>query len=351
MNAPTAGKSGVFALEELESLNMEIAALVRAGVPLDQGLALVGKETPGRLGALMRRLAERVERGEGLDTAIAAEDAALPEAYRTMVSAGLRSGRLAAVLESSAESARRLAELRRVTGMAVLYPTIVVVIAIVLFAFYVIYLTPEIARFELPDQYVLEWILSLRGSAPYWGTLGPLLVVLAVVVWWIQSRRATTIDGQRRWFAWAPSFRKIRFFGHAATFAEVLRVLVEHDVPLGEALRLAGSACRDQQMKQGSEMVATAVERGEPLQTTLPGLSALPPLVQPALGAPGSTDRLVRTLQFASESYREQAVFQMETTRLYLPALLTVVIGASVTFLYLLTLFVPYVQILNAVAR
>ena len=72
MNAPTAGKSGVLALEELESLNMEITALVRAGVPLDKGLALVGKEMPGRLGALMERLAERVERGEGLDDAIAA---------------------------------------------------------------------------------------------------------------------------------------------------------------------------------------------------------------------------------------------------------------------------------------
>ena len=350
MNAPIVGKSGVITLEELESLNMEIAALVRAGVPLDKGLALVGKETPGRLGALMERLAERVERGEGLDDAIAAEGAALPEAYRTLVTAGLRSGRLAAVLESSAESACRLGELRRVTSLALLYPLIVVVIAILFFAFYVIYLSPEIARFELPNQHMLEWILSLRGSAPYWGTLGPLLIILTALVWWNHSRQASTIDGQSQWFAWAPSFRKIRVLGHAATFAEVLRVLVEHDVPLGEALRLAGSASRDQQMKHGSELVAAALERGEPLQTKLPGLSALPTLVQPAVSSQSSPDRLVRTLQFAADTYRDQAVFQVETARLYLPILLTVVIGASVTFLYALALLLPYIQMLRTLA-
>ena len=57
-------------LDDLIALNDEIAALVRAGVPLEAGLAELGGDLPGRLGQFATVLAQRTARGESLAQAI-----------------------------------------------------------------------------------------------------------------------------------------------------------------------------------------------------------------------------------------------------------------------------------------
>src|SRR6185437_8000132 len=75
-------------LDQLVALNDEIAALVRAGLPLERGLREVGGDLPGRLGTTMTALAGRLSRGASLPEAIEAERARLPRIYRAIVEAG-----------------------------------------------------------------------------------------------------------------------------------------------------------------------------------------------------------------------------------------------------------------------
>ena len=97
-------------LNDLLALNQEIAALVRAGVPLERGLADLGADMPGRLGKAAASLAERTARGESLEQALADQAVTLSPAYRAVVQAGVRAGRLPAALEAVAASAHRTAE-------------------------------------------------------------------------------------------------------------------------------------------------------------------------------------------------------------------------------------------------
>ena len=55
------GLSSAITLEELTALNDEIAALVRVGVPLEDGLSRLGEDLPGRLGQLASRLADQLQ--------------------------------------------------------------------------------------------------------------------------------------------------------------------------------------------------------------------------------------------------------------------------------------------------
>jgi len=68
-------------IDQFIALNEEIAALVRAGVPLDQGLAALGDDMPGRLGDMASTLAERSARGEPLEQAILDETAGFSPAF------------------------------------------------------------------------------------------------------------------------------------------------------------------------------------------------------------------------------------------------------------------------------
>ena len=76
-------------LDQLAALNDEMAALARAGVPLDRGLLHVGGDLPGRLGRITRDIGQRLEQGETIEQVLS--DESLPTAYRAVVAAGRES--------------------------------------------------------------------------------------------------------------------------------------------------------------------------------------------------------------------------------------------------------------------
>ena len=164
---------GSISLAELVALNDEIAALARAGVPLEPALAELGADMPGRLGQIATLVAERTGRGESLLEVISSQSLRLPPVYRAVVEAGLRSGRLSAALEALAGALRRVADTRRAVAVAAIYPLLVVMLAWGLAAFFVTKIVPSLLMvFEdlhNPARGVIELLARGGHWAVYWG--------------------------------------------------------------------------------------------------------------------------------------------------------------------------------------
>src|SRR6476659_4639535 len=86
-------------LDQLAALSEEIAALARAGVPLDRGLTELCRDIPGRLGQVARSMGERLGEGQAVEQVVADLGSALPPAYRSVLIAGVRAGRLPMALQ------------------------------------------------------------------------------------------------------------------------------------------------------------------------------------------------------------------------------------------------------------
>src|SRR5947208_3528069 len=99
-------------LEQLAALSDEIGALARSGVPLDRGLRELSRDMPGRLGKLASEIGHRLEAGSSLEHVIADLGSALPPAYRCVIAAGIRAGRLPVAMEGISHTARRIGLLR-----------------------------------------------------------------------------------------------------------------------------------------------------------------------------------------------------------------------------------------------
>ena len=76
----SAGAGRIISIDELGALNDEIAALVRAGVPLERGLLRAGSDLSGGLKRITQALGSRLSRGESLGQALEAEKAGDPAA-------------------------------------------------------------------------------------------------------------------------------------------------------------------------------------------------------------------------------------------------------------------------------
>jgi type II secretory pathway component PulF len=354
---PETGKAGggTLALEDLIALNDEIAALVRAGVPLERGLLDVGGDLRGRLRTIATALGERMTRGESLPQALESEGERIPRVYRAVVEAGLRTGRLAVALEGLALFARGVAELRRVVGLALIYPLVVLVVAYSLFLSFVVVIAPRFVAayqaFRLPTGGPAFALARLGETAPYWAPIGPVLLLL-LAVGWVHSGRASLLEpgGAGGMLGWVPGMRRMIAQTRSATFAELLALLVEHRVPFAEAVELAAEAAGDPAMRREAAKVAAATRRGQSVPDSVRDSHLFPPLLRWMVIAGQEQGALAPALRHAAQIYRRHAVHQADLIRVFLPTALLLLIGMTATTFYALTLFIPFANLMYNLA-
>lgn len=361
-------------LEQLVALNDEIAGLVRAGVPLELGLSGLAAGAGGPLGRVSAELARRMQTGESLAEALRAEESRLPAVYRTVVEAGIRAGRLPAALEAMSNFARELVELRRQIGAALVYPLIVLVLAYGLFLVFLIDLVQRFREtyelFRIPLHGILRGLVWVADRIAYWWWIPPALLAL-VAAWWFSTRGAQILNfaGSTRPLRWIPGIGRIGRNFQYANFAELLALLIEHEIPLGEGLRLAADATCDRGVREAAAAFAGSIERGDvapaPRYTVRewpvlvewilwPWLwlasclwrsrPAFPPFLHWVLWQASRGAGPVRLLRHAASIYRRRAATATNWFKLFFPLFSALVIGGGVTIAYSLALFGPLAE-------
>ncbi len=340
-------------LEQLIALNDEMAALVRAGIPLEAGLQWLGNEMPGSLGRMAAFLSDRISAGESLEQVLSNNEDRFPRLWSAVVRAGLRSGRLSVALESMSTTGRRIAELRRAFGLAMVYPLFVAFLA---FGSFVL-LTTRLAPVTL-DAYedltsgsdaLLSMLVRLGASAHIWGIAVPVIAAIAGAVWWWRSGRAalpqdTTASNARS---------RMQLFnsgvlrdGRFAAFAEIVALLIRHQVPLHEAIELAGDACGDAAVTRSTKELAKQLERGETLVPDDEHLRTFPPLLGWLITVGGEPEQLAHALSEMAVQYRQRAERATNWVTVYLPIIITSVVGGTIVLLQVIAVFRPLCKLL-----
>lgn len=349
--------SGSPALADFILLNEEIAALVRARLPLESHLARLGAELPTTSADLARRIGRRMEQGESFAAAMEQECAALPPAYRATIIAGAESGQLGPALESLVDSASRVSDLRRVTGIAVLYPLVIVVEVCLLLALVVAHFVPTLSGWTETPRSPLARLAESTWTLPLLTFIVPGTVVLLAGIWWWRSGRiggaASTRIGSMSALPWA---RRVYYWGQAASLADLLRLLIERGIPLDQALTLAADATDVKHFRRAAHQLAQQLRRGQvlsPAAIDSVGSSrwGLPPLIRLALCRADDGPTLSNSLRQAADIYHDRAVRKAEWYAQYLPILLTVVIGGTLSIGFTWLVFSPYAAMLHELAR
>src|SRR4029078_461701 len=122
----------------------------------------IAAELPGKSGELAQRIGHRLKSGESLADAVEIECATMPAAYRATVVAGSQGGQLAGAIESVVDSASRIEQLRRITGVALLYPMMVSILAVALMTVIIMRVIPTFGLISESKVGPLVWLLTWR---------------------------------------------------------------------------------------------------------------------------------------------------------------------------------------------
>jgi general secretion pathway protein F len=343
MIEPT-GKMRPATLDDLAALNREMAALVRAGLPVEESLGQMAKEYGH--GELAGRLAREMSGGKSLAEAVAAQGDALPPVYRAVVEAGLRSGRLAAALEGFADASARVADLRRITAQAAVYPLIVMAMAWIMLLTVATLVMPGYDWLDLGDRLWISPLVVSPGTAVKWMVAIPAAMFLGAIVWWRRSKSALAESRTSRWMRWVPGAgRAERISGHAS-FADMLRLLLTCKVPLVEALPLAAGTSGSAGLRDAAQRLSSQLAAGQALTLQSDDMRRIPPLVRAALLGHVSEEGLLAALARAAGVYRERAAAWVARMSVITPVAATLLVGTLVVGVYAALIFQPYVAAL-----
>jgi general secretion pathway protein F len=188
----------------------------------------------------------------------------------------------------------------------------------------------------------LIWLERAGNSAIYWGPVVPALLILAILFYASTGRSAALRGG------WTSGLlKRIPWVGRmleqsqAASFSEMLALLVDQGVPLDEGIRLAADAAGDEGLRKASLSISEGLRSGQSPSDAVKPIKRFPPLVRWLLTTGRRQAEMASALRHAAETYRRRAMRQADLMRIVLPNVLLLVIAAGATLLYALTLFGP----------
>jgi general secretion pathway protein F len=273
---------GRFGPRELQLFTRELAALMRAGLPLDSALGILGRITGEEaVRGTIEAIREAVRGGRPLSAALEAQPA-FDRFYVNMVRAGEAGGVLDEVLTRLAEHIERARALRETVVSALIYPAILLGVAVISVVVLLVFVVPQFAdlfadmgkALPLPTRAV---IASGDFLTAYWWLL---LGLLGLALW--GGRRLLENPRWRRRFdarlLRLPLFGELALKAETARFARTFGTLARSGVTLVEALKISAATAGNTLVSESVQGAAQSVRQGRRVSDVLEESSPLPPL-------------------------------------------------------------------------
>jgi len=347
------GTSGKVPAKVLTVFTRQLSTLISAGLPLLRSLRTLSKqEKNANLKKIMAGLAESVEGGTTFSEALSQHPKAFNKLYVNMVKAGELGGVLEIVLTRLAEFAEKSQRIRGKVTSAMVYPAVVLTIAVAIVTFLMLFIVPKFeAIFKdmlggrpLPaiTQIIMDLSRFIQGNF--------LLIAGVLVVVVIGLRFAMRLPGIS---AAVDNYKlKLPLFGDMLTktsvarFSRTLGTLVSSGVPILQALQITRDTAGNERVSAAIESIHDNVKEGESMVAPMEASQIFPPMVVSMVQVGEETGQLPDMLTKVADVFEEE----VDTAVAGLTSLLEpvmIVLLALIVGTIVVALFLPLITIIQ----
>ncbi|PYR18155.1 MAG: hypothetical protein DMF94_21085 [Acidobacteria bacterium] len=329
--------------------NQELATLLKAGMPLVQSLDLLKRRvTSPTFRRVLDDVHEKVRSGTALSDAFGSHADLFPRVYTASLLAGERSGNLDAVLRRYVEYTKIIATVKRKTVSALVYPAILVSLAVGLISIIVLKVVPAFSDFyssfgaDLPlVTRMIVRVSELIRSQFILMLVGLAVAAAAVVSWLTQPGQKARFD---HLVLGLPMLGQVARKFATSQMARTLATLLGGGLPLVNALDIAAKSVGNQFMAAQLEVVSARVREGESFAAALEARHVFPEVAVKMAEVGESTGALQDMLNTVADFYDEEISTTMERFVTLIEPVLLVFMGLVVAGL-LLALYMPLFQL------
>lgn len=338
----TAG--GKVALADLVIFTRQLATMIDAGLAMVQSLQALADQTNNKvMRDVIKDVTARVETGDNFSEALQKHPKAFSRLYVAMVSAGEKGGLLAEILSRLATYLENTARLRKKVKGALMYPTVVTVVAIVITTFLLVKVVPVFgdiysgfgAQLPGPTRVLIGISNFVKSYLLYF-----IIAAGAAVYGWLYFIK--TPAGRQFWDGRRiklPIFGGIAHKICLARFTRTLASLIRSGVPILEVLQIVSQTVGNVVMENAIRAAASDIERGETISAALGKHPVFPNMVIRMITAGEQTGKIDNMLERISDFLDEEIETVLSgLTSMIEPILIVflgVVIGGMVICMFL----------------
>ena len=336
----------------------QLATLIDSGLPLLRGLTVLGKQEPNPvLRGTINSLADSVQGGSTFSESLAQHPRIFNKLYVNMVKAGELGGVLEVVLTRLAEYQEKAHKLKNKIVSAMVYPVIVMFIAVAILTFLMLFIVPRFrAMFadmggqELPaiSNFVFgvsDAMLARSFILPnaVW-IIAAIFGVFSMLQLWSRTksgRRAVDTIKLRM-----PLFGDIQRKSAIARFSRTLGTLVTSGVPILQALNITRETAGNVIISDAIAKVHESVKEGESIVQPLQASGVFPSMVISMVDVGEETGQLPEMLLKIADVYDDEVDSAVTALTSILEPIMIVflaVVVGSIVF----ALFLPLIKIIQ----
>lgn len=331
----------------------QLATLVDAGLPLLRGLSVLAKQEKDRVMAgTINHLADAVAGGSTFSESLGQHPKVFDKLYVNMVKAGELGGVLELVLIRLAEYQEKAQKLKNRIVAAMVYPIIVIVIAVGILVFLMAVIVPRFERIfeEMLGDKPLPAITQVVINMSRWIQDKWLIILIGGAIlyagWNVFSR---TKVGRRvidRWKLYFPVFGPVQLKSAISRFTRTLGTLVTSGVPILQALNITRDTAGNVIVSDAIEKVHEAVKEGESVVAPLEASRIFPPMVISMVDVGEETGQLPDMLLKIADVYDDEVDNAVDAmTSLIEPIMIVLLAGIVGTIV--IALFMPMISIIT----
>ena len=349
-------KSGKVKMKILTVFTRQLATLIDAGLPLLRSLTtLARQERNPIMRNTMTHIATSVESGSTFSEALAQHPGIFNKLYVNMVKAGELGGVLEIVLTRLAEFQEKSQRIKGKVKSAMIYPIVVLCIAMVILTFLLIFIVPKFQKiFEdaLPGQSlpgITEFVITLSNIfvSEWYIVLGTIaIVVIGFKVFASSPAGSIILD---RVVLKLPIFGDLMSKTAISRFSRTLGTLISSGVPILQALNITRDTAGNHVVATAITKIHDSVKEGESVVGPMESSGVFPPMVTSMVQVGEETGQLPDMLVKVADVY-EGEVDNVVTGLTSILEPIMIVFLALIVGVIVVALFMPMVKLITGIS-
>jgi type IV pilus assembly protein PilC len=346
---------GGVSMKQLCTFTRQFSTLQDAGLPVLRSLKILeGQMKPGVLKNALMDVVDDVEGGSTLSEAFAKHPKCFDRLYVNMVKAGEAGGALEVILQRLADFKEKAQSLkRRITG-AMVYPIAVILVAVGILSFIMIYIIPKFQKIFADFQMKLPWMTEALMATSEWFVNYWYIIPLVPLAWWLLiklirlNRTGNYIIDRIK--LWIPVMGTIIEKTVVARTMRTLGTLVSSGVPILEALSITKETCTNAVFERMYQSVYESIREGETIAQPMKESRLVDDMVVNMIDVGEETGDLDTMLNKIADVYDEEVNVLVEGLISLLEPIMIVTLGLIIGAI-VIALFLPLIKLLEGLSK